>query len=224
MAFLLSLSLCAPFNLAVSTARDSRLPPLISPCRSIRIAMGTIDGPERESSSSSQRSVGGEGVPEGPELIGNIEAKASRAVQIRDDGRGMPRLHHTPEGSGSTAKLVPGRKSLPHVEMMNVDREEAAAASLRVKAMAADMPVFMQLHAFRCARRAHDSQDSFSSRQMAHDMKKEFDKVYGPTWHCIVGTSFGSFVTHSTGCFLYFSIEKILVLLFKTRIRQVSTS
>uniref|UniRef100_K3XRW7 Dynein light chain n=1 Tax=Setaria italica TaxID=4555 RepID=K3XRW7_SETIT len=53
---------------------------------------------------------------------------------------------------------------------------------------------------------------------------KEFDKVYGPTWHCIVGTSYGSFVTHSRGCFLYFSMDKIIVMLFKTKIRKVLAS
>ncbi|KAF3636027.1 Dynein light chain, cytoplasmic [Capsicum annuum] len=36
----------------------------------------------------------------------------------------------------------------------------------------------------------------------------EFDSTYGPAWHCIVGTSFGSYVTHSIGGFLYFSIDK----------------
>ncbi|MBA0580928.1 hypothetical protein Gorai_023126, partial [Gossypium raimondii] len=36
----------------------------------------------------------------------------------------------------------------------------------------------------------------------------EFDSTYGPAWHCIVGTSFGSYVTHSLGGFLYFSIDK----------------
>lgn len=28
------------------------------------------------------------------------------------------------------------------------------------------------------------------------DIKREFDKKYGPTWHCIVGRNFGSYVTH----------------------------
>eukprot|EP00069_Balaena_mysticetus_P013507 bmy_22070T0 len=27
---------------------------------------------------------------------------------------------------------------------------------------------------------------------------KEFDKKYNPTWHCIVGRNFGSYVTHET--------------------------
>lgn len=47
---------------------------------------------------------------------------------------------------------------------------------------------------------------------------QEFDNAYGRAWHCIVGPSFGSFVTHSRGCFLYFSMEKIYVLVFKTKV------
>uniref|UniRef100_A0ACD5W0M9 Uncharacterized protein n=1 Tax=Avena sativa TaxID=4498 RepID=A0ACD5W0M9_AVESA len=116
--------------------------------------------------------------------------------------------------------IAPGRKSMLEME---INMKEVTAA-LGVKVMAADMPPFMQLHAFRCAKRSHDSLDRFSSRQVAHDMKKEFDKVYSPTWHCIVGTSYGSFVTHSRGCFLYFSMDKIIVMLFKTKIRKVSAS
>lgn len=33
-------------------------------------------------------------------------------------------------------------------------------------------------------------------REMAAYLKKEFDRKYGLTWHCIVGRNFGSFVTH----------------------------
>ncbi|RWR75048.1 dynein light chain LC6, flagellar outer arm isoform X1 [Cinnamomum micranthum f. kanehirae] len=47
---------------------------------------------------------------------------------------------------------------------------------------------------------------------------QEFDTMCGPAWHCIVGTSFGSYVTHSLGGFLYFSIDKIYILLFKTAV------
>lgn len=45
--------------------------------------------------------------------------------------------------------------------------------------------------------------------------------LYGPAWHCIVGKSFGSFVTHSSGGFVYFSIDKLSFLLFKTEVRPV---
>ncbi|MFQ6651798.1 hypothetical protein Gotur_023986 [Gossypium turneri] len=50
---------------------------------------------------------------------------------------------------------------------------------------------------------------------------QEFDSTYGPAWHCIVGTSFGSYVTHSLGGFLYFSIDKVYILLFKTAVEPL---
>ena len=44
---------------------------------------------------------------------------------------------------------------------------------------------------------------------------QEFDRTYGPGWQCIVGTDFGSFVTHCSGCFIYFCIGSLAILLFK---------
>ncbi|KAI3454597.1 hypothetical protein Pfo_011260 [Paulownia fortunei] len=90
-----------------------------------------------------------------------------------------------------------------------------------VKVVAVDMPPFMQIHAVDCARKAHDSLEKFTSKTLAFTLKKEFDGVYGPAWHCIVGTSFGSFVTHSVGGFMYFSMDhKLYVLLFKTTVQR----
>ncbi|PIA62381.1 hypothetical protein AQUCO_00200403v1 [Aquilegia coerulea] len=92
-------------------------------------------------------------------------------------------------------------------------------ASARI--VAVDMPPFMQIHAVNCARKTHDSLEKLSSKILACTLKKEFDEVYGPAWHCIVGTSFGSFVTHSVGGFLYFSIDnKLYFLLFKTTVQK----
>lgn len=54
------------------------------------------------------------------------------------------------------------------------------------------------------------------------NIEQEFDKVYGPAWHCIVGSSFGSFVTHSTGCFLYFSMDNLYILVFKTKVKKAT--
>jgi len=45
-------------------------------------------------------------------------------------------------------------------------------------------------------------------------MLQEFDRSYGPGWQCIVGTDFGSFVTHHSGCFIYFGIGNLAILLF----------
>ncbi|CAH2072312.1 unnamed protein product [Thlaspi arvense] len=124
------------------------------------------------------------------------------------------------EGGGGAAEE--GRKSVSHVERDTAARIAAAAEMLTVRILAADMPGFMQAHAFRCARTTLDSLEKFSSKHMAFNLKKEFDKGYGPAWHCIVGSSFGSFVTHSTGCFLYFSMDKLYILLFRTKVRPAS--
>ncbi|XP_042518577.1 uncharacterized protein LOC122092323 [Macadamia integrifolia] len=118
-------------------------------------------------------------------------------------------------GGRGAVNLVEARKSVSHVET----NLSSVAAFLQVKVLATDMPGFMQVHAFRCARRTYDSLEKISTKHVAHNMKKEFDRVYGPAWHCIVGSSFGSFVTHATGCFLYFSIEKIFILVFMTKVQ-----
>lgn len=131
--------------------------------------------------------------------------------------------------SGEVKGSREGRKRVPSVEeikLRSVHVEtriaESVAESVNARVKAADMPSEMQVHAFRCARTACDSQScSFSSKQLAFTIKKEFDKAYGPAWHCIVGTNFGSFVTHSVGGFLYFSIDKVSILLFKTTVEPM---
>ncbi|XP_030515149.2 uncharacterized protein LOC115728876 [Rhodamnia argentea] len=119
-------------------------------------------------------------------------------------------------GGGNEMVVVEARKSVSHVET----NLASVVAFLQVKVMVADMPGFMQVHAFRCARTTYDSLEKFSAKHMAYNIKKEFDKVYGPAWHCIVGSNFGSFVTHATGGFLYFSMEKLYILLFKTKVQK----
>lgn len=53
-------------------------------------------------------------------------------------------------------------------------------------------------------------------KDIAAYVKKEFDKKYNPTWHCIVGRNFGSYVTHETKHFIYFYLGQVAVLLFKS--------
>ncbi len=65
--------------------------------------------------------------------------------------------------------------------------------------------------------------DSDRQSELAELVKREMDKRYQPSWHCIVGEKFGTFVTHSKGNFIYLSLEKkgyneknINIVLFKT--------
>ncbi|KAK4473938.1 hypothetical protein MN116_003261 [Schistosoma mekongi] len=53
-------------------------------------------------------------------------------------------------------------------------------------------------------------------KDIAAYIKKECDKKYGPTWHCIVGRNFGSYVTHETKHFIYLYLGQVAILLFKS--------
>mmetsp|Transcript_76312 Transcript_76312/g.93718 ORF Transcript_76312/g.93718 Transcript_76312/m.93718 type:complete len:92 (+) Transcript_76312:121-396(+) len=77
-----------------------------------------------------------------------------------------------------------------------------------------DMTEEMQLEAVDVSTQA---MEKFSiEKDIAAYIKKEFDKKHNPTWHCIVGRNFGSYVTHETKHFVYFYIGQIAVLLFKS--------
>ena len=52
-------------------------------------------------------------------------------------------------------------------------------------------------------------------KDIAAHVKKEFDRKHGPTWHCVVGRNFGSYVTHESGHFIYYYIANVAFLLFK---------
>eukprot|EP00959_Pyramimonas_sp_CCMP1952_P195406 4086065-Pyramimonas_sp.AAC.3 len=66
----------------------------------------------------------------------------------------------------------------------------------------ADMSEDMQQDAIDCATQALEKYNI--EKDIAAYIKKEFDKKYNPTWHCIVGRNFGSYVTHETKHFIYF--------------------
>lgn len=84
----------------------------------------------------------------------------------------------------------------------------------RVIVKSADMPEDMQRKAIELALTALDRFEL--ERDMAQFIKKEFDAKFQPSWHCIVGRHFGSFVTHDGSGFLYFYIEKTAILLFRS--------
>ncbi|OMP04602.1 Dynein light chain, type 1/2 [Corchorus olitorius] len=78
-----------------------------------------------------------------------------------------------------------------------------------------DMLQAMQRDALDLAAKALDFFDVNEATEIARFIKKEFDRTYGPGWQCIVGTDFGSFVTHCSGCFIYFCVESLAILLFR---------
>lgn len=55
-----------------------------------------------------------------------------------------------------------------------------------------------------------------SNSEIANYVKKEFDRKHNADWHCIIGNSFGSFVSHESHHLIYVQIESTGYLLFKT--------
>ncbi|CAL9781641.1 unnamed protein product [Musa acuminata subsp. burmannicoides] len=90
----------------------------------------------------------------------------------------------------------------------------AAPASPKIVLKSIDMSEKMRNDAIDCARAACEKHRL--EKDIAEYIKKEFDKKYGATWHCIVGRNFGSYVTHETNHFLYFYVDSKAVLLFKS--------
>ncbi|WVZ71773.1 hypothetical protein U9M48_020316 [Paspalum notatum var. saurae] len=90
----------------------------------------------------------------------------------------------------------------------------AALAAHKIQLKSADMKEEMRQEAFEIARIAFEKHTM--EKDIAEYIKKEFDKNHGPTWHCIVGRNFGSYVTHETNYFVYFYLDSKAVLLFKS--------
>ncbi|XP_068921763.1 dynein light chain 1, cytoplasmic-like [Petaurus breviceps papuanus] len=72
----------------------------------------------------------------------------------------------------------------------------------------------MQQDSVECATKALEKYNI--EKDIAAHIKKEFDKKYNPTWHCIVGRNFGSYVMHETKYFIYFYLGHVTILLFKS--------
>ncbi|KAG0478531.1 hypothetical protein HPP92_013250 [Vanilla planifolia] len=119
-------------------------------------------------------------------------------------------------GSGGGAGAVPaaGIRASYYEEKKSVSGMEEVQRAKKVVLKSADMKEEMQKEAINCAISAFDK---FTvEKDIAEQIKKEFDKNHGPTWHCIVGKNFGSYVTHETNHFIYFYLESKAVLLFKS--------
>lgn len=51
--------------------------------------------------------------------------------------------------------------------------------------------------------------------EIAAFVKKDFDKKYNPTWHCIVGKNFGSYVNYETQGLIYLFVGQVAILLYR---------
>lgn len=89
----------------------------------------------------------------------------------------------------------------------------------KIEVKNADMDDDMQELAIDLAKQMLEDGDKTKKvveKDVAAFIKKEFDKNYDPTWHCIVGRNYGSYVTHETKHFIYFYHGQTAILLFKS--------
>merc|ERR1712062_333826 len=102
----------------------------------------------------------------------------------------------------------------PHGEKSKENNNYSKMSDRKAVIKNADMSEEMQQDAVDCATQALEKYNI--EKDIAAYIKKEFDKKYNPTWHCITGRNFGSYVTHETKHFIYFYLGQVAVLLFKS--------
>ncbi|KAL2092549.1 hypothetical protein ACEWY4_012347 [Coilia grayii] len=120
--------------------------------------------------------------------------------------------HHTSgqPSSGSCCRCTLGRVLV----CSEPQKIRATMSDRKAVIKNADMSEDMQQDAVECATQALEKYNI--EKDIAAYIKKEFDKKYNPTWHCIVGRNFGSYVTHETKHFIYFYLGQVAILLFKS--------
>lgn len=61
---------------------------------------------------------------------------------------------------------------------------------------------------------------AFQQRRILDDIaeiiKNEFDTMFLPTWHCIVGRGLGAYVTHQAKSFIFMYWGEVGILLWRT--------
>ncbi|GIY08905.1 dynein light chain 1, cytoplasmic [Caerostris extrusa] len=83
-----------------------------------------------------------------------------------------------------------------------------------LKIQAADMPIEMQRSAVFSATQAIKLYST--EKHIAESIKQDFDQMYHPTWHCIVGRNWGSCVTHSKQCYVRLAYKDLTILLYRS--------
>ncbi|KAJ1390215.1 hypothetical protein SESBI_37675 [Sesbania bispinosa] len=107
------------------------------------------------------------GFVEGRKSVSCIEGSA-RGITVEEGRKSVSHIETNYATSEKARGIVEARKSVSQIETLS-----SVVAYLQVKVLVSDMPSFMQVHAFRCARRTYDSLEKFSCKHIAHNIKKE---------------------------------------------------
>lgn len=90
--------------------------------------------------------------------------------------------------------------------------EKSSSRTIRIHK--ADIPLEMQT---TIVQRVNEGMDKFQiEKDISTYVKKKCDEEFGGTWHVVVGRNFGCSITHDTKFVLFFQIDLLHVLLFKS--------
>lgn len=99
----------------------------------------------------------------------------------------------------------------------NGEQEHAFLWGAQVR-LPCDMPDDILRDAIESVRAELDAVDDFEGdggNQVVGNIKRKFDEKWNPSWHVIIGRSYGSFVTHETRKFVSFKIYDKAVMMYK---------
>lgn len=156
----------------------------------------------------------------------NDESESQRSVKLTDDIVGNGHINRglttspffiSNNKNGHNNTLTSNRKySATATESLTGDDSDSNVAinSSDFKIQAADMPLYMQRTAMSGAIQA--CRLYTTEKHIAESIKQDFDQMFGPTWHCIVGRNWGSCVTHSKQCYIRILYKDLTLLLYKS--------
>ncbi len=90
----------------------------------------------------------------------------------------------------------------------------SSASSSKAVVKMADME--NEMLEFAIAQATYAQENLLGDKEVARHLKQQFEDKYKPTWHCLVGRNFASYVTHEKASCCYFYIGQMGVMLWKT--------
>mmetsp|Transcript_3682 Transcript_3682/g.10578 ORF Transcript_3682/g.10578 Transcript_3682/m.10578 type:complete len:98 (+) Transcript_3682:170-463(+) len=91
-----------------------------------------------------------------------------------------------------------------------VERKERVLRVLK-----AEMPEDLKTKAAEVGNQALDAHEV--EKDVAQFVKKAFDEASPGTWHCVVGRNFGCSITHETKYLIFFKLDQVFFMLFKSQ-------
>eukprot|EP01035_Chromulina_nebulosa_P017877 gene17877-23493_t len=98
--------------------------------------------------------------------------------------------------------------------MSEEDNPEVKKYNRKVKIKKSDVPENISQKAITFVNEAIDKYQI--EKDMATYIKKRCDERFGGTWHTVIGRNFGCSITHDTKFVMFFQIDLLNVLLFKS--------